>query len=65
MRSCGIRRSSGIARAADIRLVTGDARAAREAKALAHTSPQGQPDRPQQAKEPHDAAGVHERGANA
>jgi two-component system sensor histidine kinase SenX3 len=44
---------------------TGDARAAQEAKALAPASPQGQPGRPQQAKEPHDAAGVHERGANA
>jgi two-component system sensor histidine kinase SenX3 len=39
--------------------------AATEAKAPAPALPQGQPDRPQQAKEPHDAAGVHERGANA
>jgi two-component system sensor histidine kinase SenX3 len=37
---------------------------AREATAPAPASPEAQPDRPQ-AKEPHDAAGVHERGANA
>jgi len=36
-----------------------------QATTLAAAFPQGQPDRPQQAKEPHDAAGVHERGANA
>jgi two-component system sensor histidine kinase SenX3 len=43
----------------------GDAGAAQETKAPAPASPQNQPDRPQQAREPHDAAGVHERGANA
>jgi two-component system sensor histidine kinase SenX3 len=37
---------------------------AKEATAPAPASPEAQPDRPQ-AKEPHDAAGVHERGANA
>jgi two-component system sensor histidine kinase SenX3 len=37
---------------------------AKDAKAPAPAPPQPQPDRPQ-ATEPHDAAGVHERGANA
>ena len=42
-----------------------DRAAVQEAKAQAPASSQGQPDRPQQAKEIHDATGVHERGANA
>jgi two-component system sensor histidine kinase SenX3 len=41
------------------------ARPAQEANTPAPDSLQGQPIRPQQATEPHDAAGVHERGANA
>ncbi|MDP9692952.1 UNVERIFIED_ORG: two-component system sensor histidine kinase SenX3 [Arthrobacter globiformis] len=41
------------------------ARAAQEVRTLAPDSRQGRHDRPQQANEPRDAAGVHERGANA
>jgi two-component system sensor histidine kinase SenX3 len=41
------------------------ARTAQEAGNLAPAPPQGQTDRPQHATEPRDAAGVHERGANA